>query len=137
MRTAAVALLLVLAACSGGSGGSGGTSTPTAPPSVGVSAAPTVAPPTGVPVPEALSRFRCEPDAKGVWNASGYLTNSGKAKVTFQVTVYVGPAAGAVERARTRQIPDVAGGGSVRFTLSQVPVGTTGGACHVQVVAAK
>jgi hypothetical protein len=134
MRTLAVVLLLVLAGCGGGS-----TSEPPAPaktsakPAV-TTTAPKVAP-TGKPAPEALSRFRCKANAKGIWNASGYLSNTAKTKVTYQVTVYVGEATGGDEKARTTQVPTVAGGGSVRFVVKKVPAPKTGGSCHVQVLA--
>jgi hypothetical protein len=69
-----------------------------------------------------------------VWNASGYLANSGKNKATFQVTVYVGEATGGEEQARTQQVPNVAAGSSIKFVIRKVPAAKTGGPCHVQVL---
>ncbi len=96
---------------------------------------PTIVPPTGTPAPEALSSFRCEADKKGQWSARGYLTNDGKAKVTYQVTVYVGPASGGQEDARTTRVANVAPRGSVTFSIPDIPAPKDGGACHVQVLA--
>ncbi len=62
------------------------------------------------------------------------MANETKAKVTFQVTVYIGEAAGGEEKAKTRQVPNVAAGGSTRFILNGVPA-TGDGPCHVQVLA--
>src|SRR5689334_17018178 len=100
MRTLAVALLLVLAGCGGSSDPTTQATRKTATPTQATTK-PTVAPPIGVPAPEALSKFRCEEGAKGAWNSSGYLSNDTKTKVSFQVTVYVGEAAGGEERAKT------------------------------------
>jgi hypothetical protein len=139
MRTfvGALALALVLAGCGGGSDPAA-TPTKTATtttPTKKATVKPTVAAPTGTPAPEALSSFRCAPDPKGRWNASGYLRNSGKNKVTYQVTVYVGEAAGGSEDARTAQVAGVAAGGSVKFSIRKVPAPKSGGPCHVQVLA--
>ncbi len=133
MRTLAVALILVLAGCGGGSDGKPPPAKTSAPPSA-VPTKPTVAAPSGTPMPEALSRFRCEKDAKDSWRASGYVANTGKSKVTFQVTVYIGEAAGGTEDAKTRQVPGVVGSGSARFTIDKIPAPAEGGACHVQVL---
>lgn len=143
MRVVAVALLLVLAACGGGGSepknSSSGTPSSAASSQTGVTPTPqpTTAKPTGVPVPEALSGFRCEQDTEGDWNAWGLLSNDGKNKVTYQVTVYIGQATGGEEQAKTKQIPSVAAGGSVKFRISKVPAPTDGGPCHVQVLAPK
>lgn len=142
MRTlvAALSLAFVLAGCGGGSdpAASPTTKAPTrTTPTTHVTVKPTVAVPTGKPVPEALSSFRCAVDKKGDWNATGYLTNTGKAKVTFQVTVYIGEASGSSENARTLQVPSVAPGGSTTFTIRKVPAPNTGGPCRVQVLAAR
>lgn len=134
MRTLAVALLLVLAGCGGGSDPAP-TATKTTPTVTQPTQKATIAPPQGTPAPEALSRFRCLKNAKDRWNASGYLANKSKAKVTYQVTVYIGEASGGEERAKTRQVPQVAAGGSVKFTLKNVPAPKDGGPCHVQVLA--
>ncbi|MEV7397726.1 hypothetical protein [Aeromicrobium sp. NPDC092404] len=134
MRTFAVALFLVLAAC-GGSGDEPTKAAKTSATPGATTTKPTVAPPEGTPAPEALSRFRCAKNAKGAWSSSGHLANRTKAKVTYQVTVYIGEAAGGVEQARTRQVPDVAAGGSTRFVISNVPAPDDGGTCHVQVLA--
>ena len=135
MRSAAaLSLLLVLAAC----GGSGEDTTPKAEPSPTEPAtSPTIAPPTGEPVPGALSQFRCDPDGAGTFVATGVLKNSTKAKVTFQVTVYVGEATGAPASARTERLPDVAAGGSVDFTVDAIPAPAEGGTCHVQALTTK
>jgi hypothetical protein len=136
MRTLAVALILVLAGCGGGSDGTASAPAKTsATPTKATTTAPTVAPPTGTPAPEALSKFRCDKTSKGVWNTSGYVSNRGKSKVTFQVTVYIGDAAGGSEQAKTRQVPQVAAGGSARFVINSVPAPKDGGPCHVQVLA--
>ena len=137
MRTLAVALLLVLAGCGAGSDDAppATAKTSASPTKATTAAKPTVAPPKGTPAPEALSRFSCVRDAKGVWNTSGYLANDGKSKVTFQVTVYVGQASGGEEKAKTRQVPDVAAGGSVRFVINDLPAAADTGPCHVQVLA--
>ncbi len=137
MRTLAVALLLVLAGC-GGSADQPSTPTKTSVAATKATAKatpkPTVAPPKGTPAPEALSKFHCAKD-KGKWNASGYLANRSKGKVTFQVTVYVGEAAGAAEKAKTHQVANVAADASTRFTIDDLPAPDDGGACHVQVLA--
>ncbi len=139
MRTFAVALglALLLAGCGGGSNPAAPATKPPAKatPAETATAKPAVAVPTGKPAPEALSSFRCAPDAKGRWNAAGYLTNSGKAKVTYQVTIYVGEASGGAEDARTAQVLNVAPGGSVKFSIRKVPAPKAGGPCHVQVLA--
>lgn len=134
MRTFAVALLLVLAAC-GGSGDEPNKAARTSAAPTTTTTTPTIAPPEGTPAPEALSRFRCAKNAKGVWSSSGYLANRTKAKVTYQVTVYIGEATGGAEQAKTRQLPNVAAGGSTRFVISNVPAPEDGGTCHVQVLA--
>ena len=134
MRTLAVALILVLAGCGGSDDQPAKTTTTSAAPTTATTK-PTVTPPKGTPAPEALSKFRCVKNAKGVWNTSGYLSNDTKAKVTFQVTVYIGEAAGGEERARTRQVANVAAGGSTRFFLKNVPATSDDGPCHVQVLA--
>jgi hypothetical protein len=138
MRTFAVAaLILVLAGCGGGSGDdpSAPSSSPPPTPTTPATTRPAVAAPKGRPAPEALSKFRCAKTSKGVWNASGYVSNDSSDKVTFQVTVYIGEAAGGAEKARTRQVPQVGPKGSVRFVLDNVPAPKTGGVCHVQVLA--
>lgn len=139
MRFVAVALMFVLAACSGG--GSEPAPTPSTTASSDVAATPTTQPttatPTGKPAPEALSGFRCEQDSAGVWNASGLLSNDGKAKVTYQVTVFIGQAMGGEERAKTKQVPSVAAGGSIKFTISKIPAPKDGGPCHVQVLTSR
>lgn len=135
MRIAAVALLMVLAACSGGSSEPSGPAT-TTPAGQGV-ATPTNPPPTGVPVPEALSAFQCESDGTGTYTASGALKNDTKATVTFQVTVNVGRPGTAPQAAATRQLPKVGAGDSVTFEITKVPIVDESGACHVQVVTTK
>lgn len=131
MRFAAVALLVVLAACSGGSSEPSGPATTAA---AGAGVAPTNPPPTGVPVPEALSGFRCEDDGAGAYTASGAVTNRAKAAVTFQVTVNVGQAGAAPQAAATKQLPKVGAGDSVTFEITKIPIVDASGACHVQVV---
>ena len=129
----AVALVLVLSA-------SGGVSDPKTPKPTATATTtkaapkPTIAAPTGKPAPEALSQFLCAKDAKGVWNASGAIANNGKTRATFQVTVYVGEAAGSDEQAMTKQLPNIEAGGSVKFAITKVPAPKTGGPCHVQVL---
>lgn len=136
MRTFAVALILVLAGCGGGSDDQPSDSaTTTTPAATTATTKPTVAPPKGTPAPEALSRFGCAKNPKGVWNSSGYLANKTKARVTFQVTVYVGEAAGGAEKAKTRQVANVAAGGSTRFVINNLPATNDDGPCHVQVLA--
>jgi hypothetical protein len=139
MRTFPVAaLILVLAGCGGGSGDDSSAPSSSAPPTTpttAVTTRPAVAAPKGTPAPEALSNFRCAKTSKGVWNASGYVSNDSSDKVTFQVTVYIGEATGGAEKARTRQVPRVGPKGSVRFVLDNVPAPKTGGVCHVQVLA--
>ena len=136
MRTLAVALILVLAGCGGGgSDDQPSDRVTTTPTPTETTTKPTVAPPKGTPAPEALSKFRCAKTAKGVWNSSGFLANKSKAKVTFQVTVYVGEAAGGAEKAKTRQVDNVAAGGSTRFVINNVPATNDAGPCHVQVLA--
>ena len=142
MRVLAVALLFVLAACGGGGSEPAPQETTTASTSEApAGTVPTTAPPTTSPkgkaVPEVLSDFRCEQDAAGVWNASGVLSNGTKSKATYQVTVYIGQATGGDERAKTKQVPSVAAGGSVEFTMSKIPAPKEGGPCHVQVLATK
>ena len=142
MRTlvAAVSLAFVLAGCGGGSDPAATpTKTKTTPskttPTKKATVKPTVPVPTGKPAPEALSSFQCAIDKRGDWNASGYLTNSGKNKVTYQVTVYIGEASGGSEDARTMQVANVSPGGSTKFALLKVPAPKAGGPCHVQVLA--
>lgn len=135
MRTLAVALLLVLAGCGGGGETPAEPTEPTATAARTKAAPkPTVAAPSGKPAPEVLSRFRCERKAKGEWSAFGTISNEGKSKTTFQVTVFVGEAAGSDEQARTKQLPNVQAGGSVKFSIARVPAPDTGGTCHVQVL---
>jgi hypothetical protein len=138
MRTFVVVLLLVLAGCGAGSDG-GGTPAATVQPAgdgAAPSTAPAVKPPSGAPMPEALSKFRCRPDDdKGLWVARGVLANPTKSTMTFQVTVYVGEATGSDEQARTRQVPNIAAGGSTTFVVARVPAPGDGGRCHVQVLA--
>jgi hypothetical protein len=142
MRTLVVSLALAFA-LAGCGGGSDPAATPTkstkAPtkttPTKKATVKPTVAVPTGKPAPEALSSFRCAVDKNGRWNATGYLTNSGKNKVTYQVTVYIGEASGGSEDARTMQVANVAAGGSTKFAILKVPAPKAGGPCHVQVLA--
>jgi hypothetical protein len=139
MRTLAVALalMLALAGCGGGSEPAPKATATKTTPTKKVTVKPTVAAPTGTPAPEALSSFRCAADKNGRWNASGYLSNSGKTKVTYQVTVYVGEAAGGSENARTEQVASVAAGGSVKFSILKIPAPKAGGPCHVQVLAGR
>jgi hypothetical protein len=131
-------LLVVLAACGGtDESPSTGATTPSASVPAG---SPTIAPPTGVPVPEALSRFRCDPDGAGTYRATGVVKNGSKAKATFHVTVFVGEAAAtptATSKAKTKELPSVAAGGSVDFTLDTIPAAAEGGTCHVQVLTAE
>lgn len=139
MRVVAVALLLVLAACGGGGSDEADPAGTAAAPTqtTGPAPEPTTATPKGEPAPEALSTFRCEQDREGRWNATGAISNSGKAKVTYQVTIYIGQATGGSERAKTKQLANVAGGGSVEFTIKNIPAPKDGGPCHVQVLAQK
>lgn len=139
MRRGAVGLvccgLIALAGCGGGAADSAPDATsasPTAPSTTTTTPAPTTASPTGTPAPEALSRFRCQQVSTG-WAAAGYLSNTGKQKATFQVTVYLGPADGSVQDAVTQRVADVAAGDSVRFRIADVPVAGEG-PCHVQVL---
>ena len=135
MRTAAVALLLLLAAC--GRGADEPAAAPTTSPVAATGIVQTTITPTGEPVPEALSQFRCEPDGAGAYTASGVLANDAKAATTFQVTVYVGLPIAGQQPAKTKQVPKVAGGGSVDFKLFKVPAAAEGGTCHVQVLKTK
>jgi hypothetical protein len=142
MRTLAVALLLVLAGCGAGSEDPSAkpaktSVTPTKTTATATTKStpkPTVAPAKGTPAPEALSKFRCGKDSKGKWNASGYLANQGKSRTTFQVTVYVGEAAGAAEKAKTHQVANVGANASTRFTLDDLPAPDDDATCHVQVL---
>lgn len=134
MRTFAVALILVLAGCGGGSDDAPPAKVTTSAPTKAATT-PTVVPPKGTPAPEALSKFRCAKTPNGVWNSSGYIANDSKSKVTYQVTVYVGDAAGGAEQAKTRQLANVAAGGSTRFVINKLPAPDNGGSCHVQVLA--
>lgn len=132
MRTLAIVLLSVLAGCGGGSD-------PTDKPTVTVkitkaTAKPTIAAPTGTPAPESLSLFRCAKDSKGKWRASGTIANNGKTKATYQVTVYIGEAAGSDEKAKTTQLANIQAGGSAKFAIEKVPAPKDGGPCHVQVL---
>lgn len=137
MRVAAVALLLVLAACGGGSDEPAAKPTATTAPTTAATTKPTTVSPKGTPAPEALMRFRCDKNSKGTWKASGFLVNGGKAAVTFQVTVFIGEATGGEQPAKTKQVPNVGAGGSVGFAINKVPAPEAGGTCHVQVLATK
>jgi hypothetical protein len=134
MRFVAVALLVVLAACSRGSSEPSGPATSTPAPGV---VAPSNPPPTGTPVPEALSDFRCEADGAGTYTASGAVTNRSKATATFQVTVNVGQPSGTPQAAMTKQLAKIGAGGSATFEIVKIPVAAEGGTCHVQVVTTK
>lgn len=133
MRALAVVMVLLLAGCGGGGG-----ETPTKPTATATkskaTAKPTIAAPTGTPAPEALSLFRCAKDTKGRWRASGTIANGGKTKATYQVTVYIGEAAGGDEKAKTTQLADIQAGGSAKFAIAKVPAPKEGGPCHVQVL---
>jgi len=131
MRLTALALLLVLGACGSGSGDPEPSPSTTTP-----AVDPTTPAPTGKPVPAALSRFRCDPDGAGTYTAAGILSNRTKSAVTFQVTVYVGQPVKGKQVAKTKQVPKVAGGGSVEFQIDQIPA-VEGGTCHVQVITTK
>lgn len=133
MRALAVVIVLMLAGCGGGGEEPKKAATPT-PTATKAAPRPTIAAPTGTPVPEALSQFACAKDAKGVWNASGTIANSGKRKATFQVTVFVGEAAGSDEKAMTKQLADIQAGGSAKFAVTKVPAPKAGGPCRVQVL---
>lgn len=137
MRVAAVALMFVLAACGGGGGSDPEPPAASTGTESSGAAASGSAELKGTPAPEALSRFRCEADDDKRWNASGVLSNLGKTKTTYQVTVYIGQATGGEEQARTSQVPSVAAGGSTKFQLKRIPAPTDGGPCHVQVLATK
>lgn len=128
-----LALPIVLGACSGGSDEPKAVATT---PTLAPGAVPTTPAPTGDPVPEALSRFRCEADGAGTYVATGKLSNTSKAAVTFQVTVQVGPVDTPTQSAVTKQVPKVAAGSTVDFQVDAIPV-VEGGSCHVQVVTTK
>ena len=135
MRFATVALLVLLAACGRGA------DEPSAPqsttPAVASGIVQTTLTPSGDPAPEALSQFRCEPDGTGTYTASGVLANDAKTATTFQVTVHVGVPIDGQQPAKTKQVPKVAGGGSVDFKVFKVPAAGDGPTCHVQVLKTK
>lgn len=136
MRTLAVVLLVVLAGCGGGSEP---TDNPTATKAATKATAkpttkPTIVPPSGTPAPEALSDFRCLTNAKGVWRAGGTISNKGKTKATYQVTVFIGEATGSDESAKTKQLLNIQAGGSATFVIAKVPATGDEGPCHVQVL---
>jgi hypothetical protein len=135
MRMAALSLLLVLAAC----GGAAEKATPDASttPANQPVASPTIAPPTGTPVPEALSQFRCDPDGAGTYQATGVVKNSSKQKVDFQVTVHVGEPSATPQSAMTQRVPNVAARASAEFSIATIPAPAEGGTCHVQVLTTK
>ena len=135
MRVASVVLLLLLAAC--GRGADEPSTTASTTPAAASGIVQTTLTPTGAPVPEALSLFRCEPDGAGTYTASGVVANDAKAAATFQVTVYVGMPIAGQQQAKTKQLPDVAGGGSIDFKIFKVPAAADGGSCHVQVLKTK
>lgn len=138
---ATLVALVVLAGC-GGSAEPEGAATASAPTVAPASATPSATPspaaspsaaePSGEPAPEALSSFRCEPASGDKWSAAGFLANSGKKAATYQVSVYVGPLDGVTRRVRTKQVANVASGGSVRFELGNIVA--DGSQCHVQVI---
>ncbi len=134
MRALAVVIVVALLAGCGGSGDAPAKPAPTAVKTTKAAPEPTIAPPTGKAAPEALSQFSCTENAKGTWKASGTISNSGKTKATYQVTVHVGEAAGKSEQAKTKQLPNIQAGGSVKFTLTKLPAPKAGGTCHVQVL---
>ncbi|MEJ7635050.1 hypothetical protein [Aeromicrobium sp.] len=137
MRMLAVALLLVLTGCGGGSDGKAPATDKTTGSPVAAPTKATIAPPSGTPAPEALSKFRCDKSAKGPWRASGQLSNVAKTKAKFQVTIYIGQASGGQEQAKTTKTADVAPGRSVRFVIDKVPAAADGGPCRVQVLVTK
>lgn len=126
--------LLALAGCGGGETADPAPEPSATTPSASATATtpPTAARPSGTPAPEALSRFRCEQVSTG-WAAAGFLTNSGKQKATYQVTVYLGPSDGTLGNAATQRVADVGAGDSVAFRIDDVPVAGEG-QCHVQVL---
>lgn len=136
----AVLMACLLAGCSSGSEAAP-SPTPSAPTSSSpapsdATAAPVPTPesvePTGAPAPEALSSFRCEAAKDDLWVAAGFLSNSGKKPVTYQVSVHVGPLDGTARTVRTKRVDQVEAGGSVRFEINEIPADGT--QCHVQVI---
>lgn len=121
--------LLALAGCSGG--GDPAPAATTAAPGAGA----TIGVPSGTAAPEALSAFRCNAVKDKTWVAAGFVANDGKQPVTYQVTVYVGPADGQTRPGRTLEVPKVAAGGSSRFEITDIAAG--GSTCHVQVLRTK
>ena len=127
MRTLAVALLLVLAGCGGGS------SDPPAKPTKTTAATSADQgndqadgrPAERHPRAGGALEVPLRQGPQGKWNTSGYVANETKTKVTFQVTVYVGEAAGGEEKAKTRQVPNVAAGRPRGSSSTAFPQPTT------------
>lgn len=137
----ALALCLLLAGCGGGSSAttsrtsSSTTTTATATAKPSATSKTTSSSTAGVPAPSALSDFQCVPDTKGVWGATGVLTNASNKPVTYQVTVFVGVANGQSGSALTKQYPMVNASGSINVSMPKLPAATGASSCYVQVLA--
>lgn len=109
--------------------------TPTAPPAT---TEPTPGPgsggPDGAAAADALAGFRCGPDRRGSWTATGALTNDGAARAAYVVTVVVAGPTGGEARAK-RQVLELASGDTTDVELTDLPVPTGGElSCQAQVV---
>jgi hypothetical protein len=137
--TAAVGILVSIAAATGLAGCGPPTSTSTGEPPA------TSAPTTTMPVdpeveaggeldPAALGGFVCAPDPTGAWTARGTLTNDGQAPAAYVVTVVVaGPDSSAVQA--KRQVLALDSGASKPVEISTLPVPAEGElSCQAQVV---
>lgn len=112
----------VLTACGGADHGGAPASAPTSAP-VGLPAQA-----EGTVDPLAITSFTCRQNAKGRWKVSGTLTNSGKQPRHYRVTAFIGRRTGP---ARTVELPRVAPGAEVEFTVRPV-VAAPDGPCRLQ-----
>lgn len=107
----------------------------TAPAPATTTTTPTVSGPAGTPHPDALSDFRCEPDAAGAWSALGTVTNEAAAPADYLVTVVLAGATDESASGKRQLIPDLASGETYDLRLNRLPV-PAGEAvsCQVQVL---
>jgi len=82
---------------------------------------------------EDLSDFTCAPDDRGVWTASGVLTNTTRRVASYAVTVVVAESQAGGVRGKQRRLP-ASPGEPKQFTIRRIPVNGVDPACSVRVV---